>query len=75
MDLLNEHPKKLFIFLAHEQNGNPHTAAAVLCKMLAKIIIRVEGLACHVSGRCPGGTLIIDEEKALIYHGTQIFQK
>lgn len=62
----------LFIFIAHEEKNEPYTATAKLAKRLAKIIVRVEGLACFVSGRCPGGTLTIDEERAQLYHGTEI---
>lgn len=67
--LLLDFPNVLFIFLAHEDRGEPYTATAKLCKRLAKIIVHVEGLACDVSGRCPGGRLVIDEERASLYHG------
>lgn len=70
--LLREHKNKLFIFLAHEERNEPYTAAAKMCRKLAKIIIRVKGLACFVSGRCPGGILTIDETKAQLYHGSAI---
>jgi hypothetical protein len=70
--LLNDHPDCLFIFLAHEDRNEPYTATAKLCRRLAKIIVHVEGLACTVSGRCPGGRLMIDEEKAALYHGHDI---
>ena len=62
----------LFIFLSHEEKCEPDLAVGRLCKKLAEIVIRVEGLACHVSGRCPGGTLVIDEEKAQLYYDTNI---
>lgn len=71
-NLLQKHSDKLFIFIAHEERNEPYTAAAKLVKKLAKIIIRVEGLACFVSGRCKGGTLTIDENKAALYHGSKI---
>ena len=67
--LQKDYPKKLFIFIAHEEAGEPYTATAKLCKRLAKIICHVEGLACDVSGRCPGGRIIINEEKATLYYG------
>jgi len=70
--LLQDNPGVLFIFLAHEERGEPYTAIAKLVKKRAKIIVRVEGLACVVSGRCPGGRLIIDEQRALLYHGQQV---
>lgn len=65
----------LFIFLAHEEKGEPDIAVARLCKKLAEVIIRVEGLACNVSGRCPGGVLTIDKEKAELYHSTIISEE
>lgn len=67
--LLNEFPNVLFVFLAHEDKGEPYTATAKLCRRLAKIIIHVEGLAYQVSGRCPGGKGTINAEKAALYHG------
>lgn len=72
---LKKHENKLIIFVAHEERNEPYTATAKLVRKLAKIIIRVQGLACFVSGRCPGGTLMIDENKAMLYHGTQIAKK
>ncbi len=70
--LIASFPSTLFIVLAHEERGEPFTATAKLAKKLAKIIIHVKGLACTVSGRCPGGIVIIDEEKACLYHGEAI---
>lgn len=67
--LLKDFPNTLFIFLAHEERGKPYTAAATLCQKVAEIIIHVRGLMLMVSGRCPGGMLAIDEEKAALYHG------
>jgi len=67
--LLLDFPAVLFIMLAHEDKGEPYTATAKLAKRLAKIIFYIEGLSCTVSGRCPGGKLIINEEKAALYHG------
>jgi hypothetical protein len=67
--LLRENPDKLFVCLAHEERKEPDGATAKLCRKLAKIVIHVKGLACTVSGRCPGGKLAIDEEKAALYHG------
>lgn len=71
-DLIKQFPSTDFIFLAHEEKNEPYTATAKMIKRFAKIIVRVEGLAAFVSGRCPGGVLIIDEKKAILYHGTEI---
>lgn len=66
--------KALFVFIAHQddQQPEPYTATAKMVKKLAKVIVRIEGLTGFVSGRCPGGVLMIDEEKAMLYHGTHI---
>lgn len=64
----------LFVIISHEEKGEPDLAVARLCGKLAEIIIRVEGLACRVSGRCPGGTLVINEEKAQLYYDTNIIE-
>lgn len=69
-----EHPKIHFIMVAHEERNQPYTAAAVMAKKLAKVIIRAQGLALLVGGRIPGGTLMIDETKAVLYHGTEVKQ-
>ena len=69
---LSEFRNKLFIFLAHEERGEPYTASAKMVQKLAKVIYKVKGLAVTVSGRIPGGTLIIDETKAQLFHGNSI---
>ncbi len=68
-ELTEDFKDVLFIFLAHEERGDPATAVGKLCRKLAKVIVHVKGMACTVSGRCPGGKLVIDEEKAAICHG------
>lgn len=67
--LLKEFPNTVFIFLAHEEKNQPYTATAKVAKKLAKIIVRIEGLTAFISGRCPGGTLIINDKKSQLYHG------
>jgi len=71
-ELLKKYPKKLFIFIAHEDRNEPYTSTAKLIQKLAKVIMYVEGLSCRVGGRVPGGELLIDENKAKIFHGEQI---
>ncbi|MFT4062559.1 MAG: hypothetical protein QM642_09420 [Edaphocola sp.] len=68
--LIKDHPNKLFIMLAHEEKGEPYTATAKLAKKLAKRILHVEGNTATVEGRGPGGTIVIDEDRAQLYHGT-----
>lgn len=70
--LLQSFPDKLFIFVAHEEKKQPYTATAKLAKKLAKIIMHVQGLTAHISGRCPGGVITIDETKAALYWGSDI---
>lgn len=69
--LKDDFPKVLFVYVAHEDKNEPFSATAKLAKKLAKIIVRVKGLACFVSGRCPQGVLTIDEDKAMLYHGME----
>lgn len=69
--LLKDFPDKLFVFVAHMENNEPYTATAKMAKRLAKVIVRVEGLACQVFGRVPGGMLYIHKTKAKIYHGEE----
>lgn len=70
--IVRKHPNKLFVFIAHEERNEPYTATAKMARKLASIITRVQGLACTVSGRCPGGTLMVDADKASLYHGNKI---
>lgn len=70
--LLQKYRSKLFVFVAHEERGEPYTASARLAKKLAKVIIHVKGAACNVSGRVTGGTLLIDSEAAKLFHGNSI---
>ena len=67
-----ENPDKLFIFLAHEERGEPYTATAKMIKRLADRIVRVQGLVATVGGRTTGGQFIIDQEKAMILHGSDM---
>lgn len=68
------HPRKLFVFLAHEERGEPYTAPAKLVSKLAKVRFHVKGLQCNVNGRVPGGVLMIDEKKAKLFHGEKADQ-
>jgi hypothetical protein len=70
--LINKYPKTTLVFIAHEERGEPYTATAKLCKRLARYILRVKGMAAFVSGSCPGGTIVIDEQSAQLCHGSQI---
>jgi hypothetical protein len=72
MALTEEFPDVLFIFLAHEEKGELYTTAAKNVRRLADIIFQVKGLTAFVSGRCPGGTVTVDEHKAELYWGTEI---
>jgi hypothetical protein len=68
-NLIKDHPRTLFIFMAHEDRKEPYTAAGKMAKKLAKIILHIVGLQCTVSGRCPGGAFPIDNDLASLYHG------
>ena len=72
LKLIRKYDKTLFVILSHEDRGKPYPATAVLSERLAKVIVYVKGLTCFVSGRVPGGTLVIDETKAKLFHGNEI---
>lgn len=61
---------KLLVFVAHEERKEPYTSSAKRIRKLAKVIVRIVGLTAFVGGRCPGGTVTINEQKAELYHGT-----
>lgn len=69
-ELKQKHSNKLIILICHEEKGQPDNALATHWRKLAKIIIQAEGLKAIISGRCPGGQLNINEEKANLYWGT-----
>jgi hypothetical protein len=70
--LLSDFDSKLFVFLAHEDRGQPYTATAKVARRLSKVIVHVKGLACTVSGRVPGGVLTVDPNKARLFFGNEI---
>lgn len=72
--LIHSHPNKLFIFIAHEDRGEPYTATAKMIRRLADRIVRVQGLVATVGGRTTGGKYLIDENKAMILHGSHLLE-
>lgn len=68
--LKQDFPNHHFICVAHEERGKPYTAAATMASKLAKVIIKAVGLTLIIGGRVPGGKLLIDEKKAMLFHGT-----
>ncbi|MBB1541523.1 MAG: ATP-binding protein [Flavobacteriaceae bacterium] len=71
-ELMMKHQDKLIIFVSHEERGMPDTAAGRYWRKMSKIIVQAKGMRVTVLGRCPGGNIMIDEEKALLYHGTEL---
>lgn len=67
--LTRDFPKVLFVFMAHEEKGEPLGAKGQMIKRLASVIIRIVGLTAFIGGRVPGGQISIDEEKAMLYWG------
>lgn len=70
--LFREFPQTSFMFLAHEDKKEPYGATAKMAKKLVDAIFHVEGLVCTVTGRCPGGKIIINEGKAKLHHGNNL---
>jgi KaiC/GvpD/RAD55 family RecA-like ATPase len=70
--LKRQFPDTLFIIMAHMEKNEPTTATARLAKKLCNVYFRVEGLTAFVGGRCPGGIITINDQTAMLYHGSQI---
>ncbi|WP_164126079.1 hypothetical protein [Sphingobacterium luzhongxinii] len=64
-----EYQYVLFIYIGHEEKGDVYLATGKLIKRMAKVIFYVQGLRVTVGGRCPGGDVDIDTEKAALYYG------
>ena len=54
LDLTSEFPGKLFIFIAHEENGRPYPTIARHVRKLSEVKIRVEGYKAFVTTRFKG---------------------
>jgi len=72
--LRRDYPKQLFIIVAHKEKEEPSTAMAKLAKKLSNIYINLSGSVAFVAGRCPGGKIIIDDQKAMLFHGSEILK-
>jgi DNA polymerase III delta prime subunit len=70
--LKRQFPDTLFIIMAHMEKNEPTTAMAKLAKKLCNVYFRVEGLTAFVGGRCPGGILTINDQTAMLFHGSEI---
>ncbi|MBF2710084.1 hypothetical protein, partial [Flavobacterium soyangense] len=73
--LKRDYPDVLFIIMAHSEKNEPTTAMAKLAKKLCNVYFRIEGLTAFVGGRCPGGTITINEQTAMLFHGSEIKNK
>ena len=51
IELINEFSTKLFIFIAHEENGKPYPAIAQHVRKLAEVKIHVEGYKAFITTR------------------------
>lgn len=54
LELINEFPNKLFIFIAHEENGKPYPSIAQHVRKLSEIKVHVEGYKAFVTTRFSG---------------------
>ena len=54
IELINEFPDKLFIFVAHEENNKPYPAIAQHVRKLSEVKIRVEGYKAYITTRFKG---------------------
>lgn len=51
IELINEFPDKLFVFIAHEENNKPYPAIAQHVRKLSEVKIRVEGYKAFITTR------------------------
>ena len=76
--LMDEFPDKLFIFIAHKENGKPYPAVARHVRKLAEVKIRVEGFKAYPTTRFAtaegGEEFVIWPEGAAKYYA-QIIDK
>lgn len=54
IELINDFPHKLFIFIAHEENNKPYPAIAQHVRKLSEVKIHVEGYKAFVTTRFSG---------------------
>lgn len=52
--LINDYPDKLFIFIAHEENGKPYPAVAQHVRKLSEVKMHVEGFKAFFTTRFKG---------------------
>ena len=72
VELLRQFPETLFVFLDHEEAGEPATSAGILAKKLSNVYVQIKGLSAFVTvrgGDGEGGRIDIDENKAALIHG------
>ncbi len=69
--LLDALPGRLIVLIGHEERNLPYPAVARMASKLAKVIFRVQGLRASVVSRFgPGGDIVINEERAELYWGS-----
>ena len=72
VEFLRQFPETLFVFLDHEEAGEPATSAGILAKKLSNVYVQIKGLSAFVTvrgGDGEGGRIDIDENKAALIHG------
>lgn len=71
--LMDALPKKLLVFIAHEERKETYPALARMAKKMAKVIVHIAGLKAFVISRfSEGGELTIDEQKSVLFWGKNI---
>jgi hypothetical protein len=63
-------PKKLIIFLAHEERKDAYPAIGRMARKMASVVVHVVGLKAFITSRfSEGGELVIDEEQSALFWG------
>lgn len=71
IELINEFPDKLFVFIAHEENNKPYPAIAQHVRKLSEVKIRVEGYKAFITTRFQGDNGEGGSDFVIWEHGAQ----
>lgn len=70
LEFIRSNPRKLIILIAHTEKGEVKYATGRLARRLAKRVIIVDGNRAVVDGRSEGGHIIINKDRAELFHGS-----
>lgn len=75
LSMAREFPKKLFVFVAHEERKEPFTAAAKSAARFANLIIYADMTTGVIGGRLSGRRIIINEMTSKVCFGDSVIEE